>query len=540
MRTCPASRKAAVALVALVVASCGARPAPSAQSRPRVAPTPSSIVQLRRDLTALFSDPLVDHAQWAVRVDSLATGEPLFSLNAHRLMVPASNQKLLTAAVAADRLGWDFRFTTRLLTDGLVDASGTLKGSLIVAGDGDPTINPRNPERWRTFDEWGKLLRTLGIRAIDGHLIGNDDAIDEPGWGEGWSWDDLQFGYGAPASALQYHESEIEVMVGPGLATGAPAIVVTSPARSGLLVDNNAVTAAAETETTIAVSRLPGTSYLVVSGHIAEGTKPVNRLAAVENPTRLYLGALHEAFSRQGVVVGGSILDIDEVPLDARSDIVRGTLRELIVDRSPPLSEIIDVMLKWSRNGYAETLLTALSPLAPATVSASGASGTPGTLGILDTAGTLSGSRSGRTGLSILRSTLDSWEITKTAFLSRDGSGLSRMDYVSADGLVKLLTRVWANPSHREPFRSALPVAGVSGTLAERLKDTPAMGRVWAKTGTLSNVRALSGYLDTGAGEPLVFSILVNNFVVPQSDVDAIVDRALLKLIDLPQRSSPR
>ncbi len=529
-------RLGSVVIVTILAVSCGVRQAPSAQSRASVAPTPPALTQLRRDLTALFSDPLIDHAQWAVRVDSLATGEALFTYNAHRLMVPASNQKLLTAAVAADRLGWDFRFTTRLLTDGIVDASGTLKGSLIVAGDGDPTINPRNPERWRTFDEWGRLLRTIGIRAIDGYLIGNDDAIEEPGWGEGWSWDDLQFGYGAPASALQYHESQIEVMVGPGLAAGAPAVVVTSPARSGLLVDNNAVTAAAETETTITVSRLPGTLYLVVSGHIAEGAKPVNTLAAVENPTRLYLGALHEAFSRQGVVVGGSVLDIDEVPLEARSDIVRGTLRELIVDRSPPLSEIVDVMLKWSRNGYAETLLTALSALAP-DLSGRGGSRTAPTE---SSTGPHSSPRSAAFGLEVLRSALDSWGITNTAFLSRDGSGLSRMDYVSADGLVKLLTRMWTNPTFRDPFRAALPVAGVSGTLAERLKDTSATGRVWAKTGTLSNVRALSGYLDTGAGEPLVFSILVNNFVVPSSEVDAVVDRALLKLIDLPARPRRR
>ncbi len=474
---------------------------------------------------------MIDHAQWAVRVDSLATGEPLFTYNAHRLMVPASNQKLLTAAVAADRLGWNYRFTTRLMTSGVIDALGTLEGDLLVVGDGDPSINPRNPERWRAFDDWGVKLHALGIRVIDGHLIGDDRLLDQPGWGEGWSWDDLQYGYGAAATALQYNENQIEVMVGPGLAAGAPAIVITSPLGSGLRVDNRAVTVAEDAETKIDVSRLPGTVYLLVRGQIAKAAKPISTLAAVDNPTRLYASALREALARHEIFVGGSALDIDEL----RTLPETAKLRELIVDRSPPLSEIIDVMLKWSRNGYAETLLTALSALAPAPPSTSGTSSTLGTIGT-----PAADARSATRGLTVLHSTLDAWGITKTAFLSRDGSGLSRMDYVSADGLVRLLTRMWADPAQRAPFRSALPVAGVSGTLAERLKDTPAMGRVWAKTGTLSNVRALSGYLETRAGEPLVFSIIVNNFVVTQSEVDGIVDRALLKLIELPTRSRPR
>jgi serine-type D-Ala-D-Ala carboxypeptidase/endopeptidase (penicillin-binding protein 4) len=522
-----------VVIVALLSAVCAARPMPSAQTREpqtrtRVAPTHPSVVQLRRDLTALFSDPSIDHAQWAVRVDSLATGESLFTYNGHRLMVPASNQKLLTAAVAADRLGWDYRFTTRLLTSGEVDASGTLDADVLVMGDGDPSINPRNPERWRVFDDWGAKLHALGIRVINGHLVGDDRLIDEPGWGEGWSWDDLQYGYGAPASALQYHENQVEVMVGPGIAVGAPAIVITSPLGSGLLVDSSAVTAANDAETTIEVSRLPGTLFLTVRGQIAEGAKPVTTLAAVDNPTHLYVSALREALARHDIFVGGSAIDVDAL----RTPPPATNLRELIVDRSPPLAEIVDVMLKWSRNGYAETLLTALSALAPPVMP-------PGLQAVESPspdAAAVSFVRSAAGGLSVLQSTLNVWGITATAFRSRDGSGLSRMDYVSADGLTRLLTRMWMDPKHREPFRSALPVAGVSGTLAERLKETPAMGRVWAKTGTLSNVRALSGYLDTRAGEPLVFSIIVNNFVVPVAQVDALVDRALLKLIELPTR----
>lgn len=457
-----------------------------------------------------------------MRVDSLATRETLFTYNGHRLMVPASNQKILTAAVAADRLGWDYRFTTRLLSNGALDADGTLEGDLFIVGNGDPSINPRDPDRWRVFDDWAAQLRTQGVRVITGHLIGDDNLLDEPGWGAGWSWDDLQFGYGAPATALQYNESQVEVMIGPGMTAGAAAIVLTSPLGSGLLVDNRAVTVAAGSETRIDVSRLPGTVYLLVRGQIAAGAQPVSALAAVDNPTTFYVSALREALARHDIFVGGSAVDIDEL----RQPPSNAGLRELLVDRSPPLSSIVDVMMKWSRNEYAETLIMALGNTS--TANTGGSEDPP----LQESSGAWSTTSS--RGLTVLHDTLEAWGITKTAFLARDGSGLSRMDYVSADGLVTALAHMWNDPKLRDPFRASLPVAGVSGTLARRLDQTPAAGRVWAKTGSMSNVRGLSGYLETRNGETLAFSILVNNFVVPASEIDAVVDKALLKLIDLP------
>ena len=183
---------------------------------------------------------------------------------------------------------------------------------------------------------------------------------------------------------------------------------------------------------------------------------------------------------RQGIVVGEGI-DIDDLPaeLDASS------LTDLFVDRSPPLSEVIDVCLKWSRNEYAETLLHAVAqPAKPATAVV---------------------------GLDVMRTQLQSWGIAPSLFAPRDGSGLSRQDYVAPDAVIALLTHLWGDPKHARIFRSTLPVSGVSGSLADRMKDTPIEGQVWAETGTLSNVRTLSGYLITRVGEPIAFSMMVNN-----------------------------
>lgn len=486
--------------LALILPACAARS--STPTLREAIEHPDTREQLRRELRSLFDAPELSHAQWGVNFYSLRQAETLYSLNAAQFLVPASTQKILTTAIAAERLGWDYRFTTRVLTTGTLGNDGTLSGDLIVVGSGDPTINPRHPERWRVFDEWGAALKARGVRIINGSLIGDDNAFAEPGWGAGWAWDNLQYGYGAEPSALQYHENQIEVMVGPGMRDGARAIISTAPLGSGIVVDHDVKTVAADNETRIELARTPGTSLLRVRGQIAEGARPVTLTASVESPTLFYLASLREALARQGIFVAGAVVDLDDLATPPNLD----AASELFVDRSPPLAEIADVMMKWSRNIYAESMLLAIDD-----------SGEPAT---------------GAGGLRQLRETLRSWGIQPEYYLPRDGSGLSRYDYVTADMLTWLLTYLWRDPRHAGAFQATLPVAGVSGTLANRMRGTPAEGRVRAKTGTLSNVRALSGYVTTLDGETIVFAMLANNFRVPAADIDAIMDRALSQVVE--------
>jgi D-alanyl-D-alanine carboxypeptidase/D-alanyl-D-alanine-endopeptidase (penicillin-binding protein 4) len=489
----------AVCALAIILPACAARNAPATARAGGDSPDGPEL--LRRQLQSLFTAPAVVHAQWGVAFFSLRHKETLYQLNATQFMVPASNQKILTTAVAAERLGWDFRFTTRLLALGPLADDGTLSGDVVVIGNGDPTINPRHPQRWRAFDDWAAALKALGVKIINGSLIGDDNAFAEPGWGTGWAWDNLQYGYGAPTSALQYNENQVEVMVGPGMSAGAHAIISTMPFGSGLVVDHDVTTIAAGGETRIDIARIPGTALLRVGGQIAQGAKPVTLTAAVDNPTRFYLAALREALSRHGIFVAGGIADVD----DLHSPPSLETATELIEDRSPPLAEIIDVTMKWSRNIYAETLLLA-----------SAGPGQPAT---------------GTSGLERMQETLSTWGIAPDVYLSRDGSGLSRYNYVSADALTRLLTYLWVDPKHAASFQATLPVAGVSGSLAARMKGTPAEGRVRAKTGTLSNVRTLSGYATTVDGDTIVFSMMANNFRLPAADIDAVMERALSDVI---------
>lgn len=457
--------------------------------------------QLRRDFHAIFSERSIDHGLWSVLVHSLEHGETLYSVNSYRMQTPASNQKVLTSAAAAERLGWNHRYTTRIYATGPIDANGAVDGDLVVVSDGDPTINPRHPQRWAAFDEWGRQLAARGIRTVNGYLIGDDNAFEEPGWAPGWAWDDLALGYGAAASALQYNENQVELLIGPGLAPGTRAIISMSPSGNGLVVDHQVTTVAAGEPNRIALRRTPGSDMLTVTGQVAAGSAPFTEYAAVDNPTQFYLNAMRVAFHRHGVNIERTPLDIDGVRM--LPDLSRATL--LVEDQSPPLSEIIDVTLKWSRNIYAETMLRSMS-----------AEPTQKT-----TAG----------GLAALEETMNDWGIFRDYFLARDGSGLSRYDYLSADALTWLLTYLWADPGHAEPFRSTLPVFGVSGNVANRLKETPASGRVWAKTGSMSQVRSLSGYVLTAENEPLVFAFIVNGFRVPAREIDAAMDKALLRLV---------
>jgi D-alanyl-D-alanine carboxypeptidase/D-alanyl-D-alanine-endopeptidase (penicillin-binding protein 4) len=481
--------------------------ATSATKPPQLSPAPAGRTvaeQLRRDLDNIFTQPAIDHATWSVVVRSLKHDDTLYSINPARTQTPASTMKVVTSAVAAEKLGWDYRYTTRIFATGPL-SGGDLDGDLVIVSNGDPTINPRHPERWGAFDAWAKQLYANGVRRIGGQLIGDDNAFAEPGWSIGWAWDDLSAGYGAAVGALQYNENQVELLVGPGVEPGARAIISVSPPGSGIILDHAVTTVPEGQPSRVSLERIPGSNMLRVSGQMAIGATAISQDASVPNPTILYLNALREALARNGVFVGGNPLDIDDARV--KPDYTKATL--LLEDRSATLASIVDVCLKWSRNEYAETMLRSLAQL-PQEATADA-------------------------GLTVVRDTLSKWGVPPERYVARDGSGLSRNDYLSADVLTRVLTAVWRDPRHLEPFRSALPQAGVSGMLANNLKDTAASGRVWAKTGSMSNVRSLAGYVTTLDNEPLVFTFMASGFHVPMSQIDAAMHQALVRLVRYPR-----
>ena len=486
-----------------------AQPTVSATS-PRSAQrsSPRAVARLRRDLDTIFSARLMDQAQWAVVVRAAGTGEVLFERNPAKLMVPASNMKIVTLAVAAQALGWDTTFTTTLEASGSVD-NGVLRGDLYVRGGADPTINTRDARGAAVFAGWGAALNAAGITRIDGRIIGDDNLFDDEGLGAGWAWDYLQYGYAAPTGALQFNEDVASLQVTPGASIGDPAVVSLSPG-SGLTVQNKALTAAAGTPETIDYRRFLDRPVLEITGLVplpppgvaAAETRTVGREVAVLNPTLYFIRSLKDALMLQGIPVTGDPVDIDD--LDPQPTVER---RIIARTESPTLREIGAVMMKVSQNLYADTLLKAM-----------GASST-GT-------GTVAAGRD------VMLAALRDWKLDETALVIADGSGLSRYNYLTADVLASLLDRMYADPRHREPFISTFAAMGREGTVASRLRKTRAEGNARVKTGSLSNMRALSGFVQTRDGEMLVFSMIANDFTIPAAAVNGIADLAVQALAD--------
>lgn len=497
-----------LALASAGLPSCATTPPAPIVSAPGPAtipilPTPASPTNsLQADLDQIFEAPALAGALVAVRVDSLQDGRTLYVRHNTLRVVPASALKILTTAVAARRLGWNHRFETRLETTGPVN-DGVLQGDLIVVGGGDPSIAAQDLREAPVFGEWADALRQAGITRIDGRIIGDDTAFDDEPLGAGWAWDYLSAGYAAPSGALSYNENVVVVRASPGPAAGDAALVEIGPPGHGLEPDVQVVTGPAGSAATLTVTRAPGRTSVSIRGRVPVGSAPVIRTTTIENPSQFFIEGFRLALARRGIRVRDGAWDIDEITDAARLAARRPLARHL----SAPLSSLVGYAMKVSQNYYGEMLLKAVGR---------GADATPG---------------STERGRAAVREVLGEWNISTDALVLHDGSGLSRYNYVSADLMNELLLRVWRDEGLRGPFVAALPVGGHDGTLEARMRNSRLDRRVQAKTGTISNVRSLAGYLERESGEKLAFTMIANHFVAPNAQIDAVMERALERLL---------
>jgi len=491
-------------LTTSVLSACHAAP------RPAVAPIArqsAALTQLQHDIDALLAAPELEHGSWGVLVKSLAHDDTLYALNARKLMMPASDMKIVTLAAAAERLGWDYTYETRVLGVGVINAGiGILDGDLMVVGSGDPSIVDGESSAAPLFEGWAERLKAMGVLAITGRIIGDDKAFDADTLGFGWSWDDLPDGYAAGVSALQFNENSVRITIAPGASAGDPAGVRVAPDGSGLVIRNLLKTAAPNTAATIETRRLPGSTRLELRGSVPLGSVPSTHTASVDNPTVFFVTAFRNTLTAQGIDVRGPAVDIDDVK-DAPS---RDNGAVLITYRSPLLSTLATTMMKLSQNLYAETLLKTMGA----------AAGTP----------------TAEAGRAAIRSTLRGWGVPPSGLIQVDGSGLSRYNFVTPETLVTILTLVDRDERLRAPFEAALPIAGRDGTLAGRMMGTAAEGNARAKTGAMANVRATSGYVRTADGEPVVFSIIANNFEATGDVITQTADKIIVRLAGFSRR----
>ncbi len=480
----------------VALAACGGAPRPVLS--PQV-PPPARISRLQRTIDRLLAAPALARGTWGAVIRSLDSGDILYSLNPRKLLTPASTMKIVTLAAAAERLGWEYVFETHVLGIGAIDF-GFLDGDLLVVGSGDPTVDDWNGEGTRLFQSWAERLKALGVRTVSGRIVGDDDAFEDEGLGAGWAWDDLGMGYAARTGALQFNQNTAQISIRPGSTEGASAEVTVRPEWVEMRLKNLIRTSLAGVANDLSIRPIGGDAVLELRGSVALDGGLV-RNVAVENPTRYFVSGLLGALTANGIDVRGGAVDIDDLATPIR----RSDASPLLTHRSMPLAALAGTMMKLSQNMYAETLLKTL--------------GRPA-----------SGTGSTQAGLRAVRETLDGWGIDPAGMQMADGSGLSRYNLMAPETLVAVLSHVHRQDRLRAPFLASLAVAGREGTLAERMKGTKAEGNARAKTGSLSNVRALAGYVRTADNDLLAFAVIANNVGAATHEVDQTMDAIVAEL----------
>ena len=483
-----------------------------APSQPSTSPTPAgarSNTALAAYVDSLVQEPVWSNAHWGILVVDPERGDTLYSLNAGKLFMPASNQKLLTGAVALAQLGPDYRFRTEFsvapsVAGGDQPVEGVVRGDLVVTGYGDPSVSDHTAgDAMRPLLAVADSLRARGITRISGSLVGGADVLPGDPLGFGWAWDDLDFPYSAGVDELYFNEGFTNVDVIGGAAPGAPATVRTRPSVSWPAVAASVITVAppapgatGDARPRARLSWDAAGTVVRVTGTVAAGDSVQLRITQ-RDPRAAYLHALAEALMARGIQLDGGI-----VAADSATAMRAGT--PLFATLSPTLAELMPRLQKPSQNQIAELFMRTLGR-------------------------EVTGVGSADSGQAVIERQLAAWGAPAGGYVVRDGSGLSRHNYVSPEAIARVLEAMRTH-EHRAVFHDALPIAGVDGTIASRMKGTPAEGNVRAKTGFIDRARSLSGYVTTADGQPLLFVMLANNWTTSVRDVERVQDLVAARL----------
>lgn len=471
-----------VAAIGLALSGCATTSALKPSERP---PMPSlgclSISRyplLKTQLDSTLSVSLFPPANVGIKIVSLTTGESLYELNPAMLFTPASNEKLFTSASALLGLGKGFSFSTVVSVD-------RKASRIFVKGSGDPLLSTSD------LDSLARIVKGRLAPESTWTIVGDVSYFDDLPWGEGWMWDDEGEDYNMAISPLSVNSNAIKVQVRPGKLEDSPVRVSTIPPTAYVTIENTATTPVDTPLVPLKVSRKwrERSNTIVVTGQKLNRDSMTERTVSVWQPDRYALTLLAERLQTYGIKVGG--IAIDTIPPTA----------EPLAQFSRGLDSVLTYMNKTSDNLSAENLLKTLSAERNAR---------PGTT---------------KSGTSIMKQYLASTGVDTTTLVLADGSGLSRYNLVSPDATVRVLVDMSKRDSVFTLFYNSLPIAGTDGTLQDRLKGTPAQGNLRAKTGTLSGVSALSGYVTTADGEMLAFAIFMSNYASSSRSYRDVQDR---------------
>lgn len=427
--------------------------------------------------------------EWGLLIVDAETKTILYEQNADKYFIPASNMKLFTTALALAKLGPDYRFHTTLETRGTLSPEGTLTGELVLVGRGDPNLSNRKfpydlkeefdgpPEK--VLIELADKLVAKGLKEISGDVVGDDSYFPRERYPNGWEIDDMVWEYGAAVSAIVVDDNTVALTLTPGEKPDDPVQAVVTPGTPDFTVQNDVKTSAAAAKPDLTLTREPGANLVVVKGTLPAKSAPRKLELAIAEPAQHAAVMLKQLLEERGVKIDGVARARHE---PAGSPEATTVLAEHI---SVPLGDSVKLVNKISQNLHTEMLLRAVARQ-------NGLWNSPEDL---------------------LKFPADFYAAAGIAHddvIQTDGSGLSRHDLITPRATVALLNYAQLQQWFATYFAS-LPVAGMDGTLEDRMKNTPAAGRIHAKTGSVEHVRTLSGYAETASGRRLIFSFLSNN-----------------------------
>jgi D-alanyl-D-alanine carboxypeptidase/D-alanyl-D-alanine-endopeptidase (penicillin-binding protein 4) len=474
---------------------------------------PLSAQSFSRHLDSRLDTAPFDRQLWGVAlVDE--KGALLYGRNQRQLFIPASNTKIVVAAVASALLRPDWTVKTSLYADGPV-SGGVVNGDLVLYGRGDPTFGKRcfatdtlregacETDSFTRLRELADGLRARGIREIHGDLVGDGSYFEPTLVHPGWEAFDLNWWYAAPVTALGFNDNSVDFVWGPGTAPGTPAVITMSPDVGDVVFENRTVTVRAGGQSDIGdrFFREPGTLSVWAEGTVALDRPPSTESFAMPDPNLFTARALRQVLQQAGIAITGATRSTT----DSMRYRQARTTRPLAEITSRPLREWVFPILNRSQNWFAEMVLKQL------------------------------GRQFGRggswdEGLAVERRFLiDSVRVDSTEFRLVDGSGLASGNLLSPLAFTKILRYIRAHP-RAQTFLAALPQAGGVGSLRSRFLGTPLAGRVRAKDGSIGGVNSLSGFIERPDGRVLTFSVQANHHAQSGRAVTAQIDSVVVEM----------
>ncbi|OGC77490.1 MAG: D-alanyl-D-alanine carboxypeptidase/D-alanyl-D-alanine-endopeptidase, partial [candidate division Zixibacteria bacterium RBG_16_40_9] len=448
--------------------------------------------QVSTKIDSLLTLSEFSNINFGITIYSLDDKKMLYEKNSSQLFVPASNMKLVTSACVLSKLGPDFQFKTEIYSVGDIQ-DGTLRGNLILKGYADPTISGRFKENQVTkvLEEWADSLKRYRIEEIEGDIYADESYFDTIRWGPGWSWDDLSYWYAAEISALSFNDNCVDLYFKAAKIVGGPVQILINPNTRYIKIYNNALTSSPGTPKTIDYFRLPFGNTVTIFGNIPQDdTSIISDYASVHDPASYTVFVFKEVLQQKKL----------KVKKNKKYKSLKISSRNLLFRYySPPLTEVIKVINKRSQNFFADCVLKTLGQELKAQGSFEG-------------------------GVSVILDFLTEIGIPENQFKIYDGSGLSYMNLLTPNCLIKLLEYMYQSP-HFNNFYESMAIPGVDKGVERRMNGLDLTDKMRVKTGFITNAICYSGYLKDKTNRPYAFSIMVNNYTVDKTKIWELEDK---------------